>query len=254
MTGVATSWMRYRGDGSTPPGQPPETRGERGRYLADPKLVTAVNTAHRGRAAAARHRRAGHRQDDAGVVDRVRAGPGAGARVPHAQRQPGARRALRLRLPAALLPRADPRRRAPSSSSRTSAGRRSAKPSGTPSQRVVLIDEIDKAPRDFPNDLLDELDRMEFRVPELGAHVQGGRIGRSSSSRATASASCPIRSCAAACSIASTFRPATGCRRFFASASAISSLSQRLIEVATGAIRAAAPDCRASRSCRRPPS
>jgi MoxR-like ATPase len=34
-------------------------------------------------------------------------------------------------------------------------------------QRVVLIDEIDKAPRDFPNDLLDELDRMEFRVPEL---------------------------------------------------------------------------------------
>jgi MoxR-like ATPase len=31
----------------------------------------------------------------------------------------------------------------------------------------VLIDEVDKAPRDFPNDLLDELDRMEFRVPEL---------------------------------------------------------------------------------------
>jgi MoxR-like ATPase len=33
--------------------------------------------------------------------------------------------------------------------------------------RVVLIDEIDKAPRDFPNDLLDEIDRMEFRVPDL---------------------------------------------------------------------------------------
>jgi MoxR-like ATPase len=32
---------------------------------------------------------------------------------------------------------------------------------------VVLIDEIDKAPRDFPNDLLNELDRMEFSVPEL---------------------------------------------------------------------------------------
>ncbi|MDP2342979.1 MAG: MoxR family ATPase [Deltaproteobacteria bacterium] len=31
---------------------------------------------------------------------------------------------------------------------------------------VVLIDEIDKAPRDFPNDLLHELDRMEFSVPE----------------------------------------------------------------------------------------
>ncbi len=34
--------------------------------------------------------------------------------------------------------------------------------------RVVLIDEIDKAPREFPNDLLNELDRMQFAVPELG--------------------------------------------------------------------------------------
>jgi MoxR-like ATPase len=33
--------------------------------------------------------------------------------------------------------------------------------------RVVLIDEIDKAPRDFPNDLLRELDRMEFTVDEV---------------------------------------------------------------------------------------
>lgn len=32
---------------------------------------------------------------------------------------------------------------------------------------VVLIDEIDKAPRDFPNDLLNELDRMEFAVREI---------------------------------------------------------------------------------------
>ena len=33
---------------------------------------------------------------------------------------------------------------------------------------VVLIDEIDKAPRDFPNDLLDEIDRRRFRVAEIG--------------------------------------------------------------------------------------
>ncbi|SEB22695.1 MoxR family ATPase [Variovorax sp. YR216] len=33
---------------------------------------------------------------------------------------------------------------------------------------VVLIDEIDKAPRDFPNDLLNEIDRQRFRVGELG--------------------------------------------------------------------------------------
>jgi hypothetical protein len=32
---------------------------------------------------------------------------------------------------------------------------------------VVLIDEIDKAPRDFPNDLLNEIENSYFRVPEL---------------------------------------------------------------------------------------
>ncbi len=35
-------------------------------------------------------------------------------------------------------------------------------------QRVVLIDEIDKAPRDFPNDLLDVIDRMAFTIDETG--------------------------------------------------------------------------------------
>ena len=33
---------------------------------------------------------------------------------------------------------------------------------------VVLIDEIDKASRDFPNDLLNGIDRLEFTVRELG--------------------------------------------------------------------------------------
>ncbi len=36
-----------------------------------------------------------------------------------------------------------------------------------PIQSVVLIDEIDKAPRDFPNDLLNEIEGMYFKVPEL---------------------------------------------------------------------------------------
>ena len=35
-------------------------------------------------------------------------------------------------------------------------------------QSVVLIDEVDKAPRDFPNDLLKELEEMSFRITELG--------------------------------------------------------------------------------------
>ncbi|MDB5226806.1 MAG: ATPase central domain protein [Bacteroidota bacterium] len=33
---------------------------------------------------------------------------------------------------------------------------------------VVLIDEIDKAPRDFPNDILNEIDNLEFDIKELG--------------------------------------------------------------------------------------
>lgn len=34
-------------------------------------------------------------------------------------------------------------------------------------QQVVLIDEVDKAPRDFPNDLLNEIERQFFHIPEF---------------------------------------------------------------------------------------
>ncbi len=34
-------------------------------------------------------------------------------------------------------------------------------------KRVVLIDEIDKAPRDLPNDVLAALEELKFRVPEI---------------------------------------------------------------------------------------
>jgi MoxR-like ATPase len=40
-----------------------------------------------------------------------------------------------------------------------------------PKRSVVLIDEIDKAPRDFPNDLLHEVDRMKFDIPELETEI-----------------------------------------------------------------------------------
>ncbi len=40
-----------------------------------------------------------------------------------------------------------------------------------PIRSVVVIDEIDKAPRDFPNDLLNEIDHLWFRVPELANWV-----------------------------------------------------------------------------------
>ena len=42
----------------------------------------------------------------------------------------------------------------------------------SPEQVVLLIDEIDKADLEFPNDLLWELDRMEFHIPETGRTVK----------------------------------------------------------------------------------
>ncbi len=41
-----------------------------------------------------------------------------------------------------------------------------------PEQAVLLIDEIDKADIEFPNDLLLEIDRMEFHVYETGENVR----------------------------------------------------------------------------------
>jgi MoxR-like ATPase len=41
-----------------------------------------------------------------------------------------------------------------------------------PTARVVLIDELDKAPRDTPNDLLAEIEDMAFNIPELGVRVE----------------------------------------------------------------------------------
>ncbi|MCB1318258.1 MAG: AAA family ATPase, partial [Leptospiraceae bacterium] len=36
---------------------------------------------------------------------------------------------------------------------------------------VVLIDEVDKAPRDFPNDILREIENMSFKIMETGEVV-----------------------------------------------------------------------------------
>jgi len=43
---------------------------------------------------------------------------------------------------------------------------------GSEQRVVLLIDEIDKADLEFPNDLLWELDQMEFHIPETHATVQ----------------------------------------------------------------------------------
>ena len=45
----------------------------------------------------------------------------------------------------------------------------------SPDRPVLLIDEIDKADIEFPNDLLQELDRMEFHVYETGETIRAER-------------------------------------------------------------------------------
>jgi len=45
----------------------------------------------------------------------------------------------------------------------------------SPARPVLLIDEIDKADIEFPNDLLQELDRMEFFVQETGETIRAER-------------------------------------------------------------------------------
>src|SRR3954464_8325057 len=44
-----------------------------------------------------------------------------------------------------------------------------------PQRPVLLIDEIDKADIEFPNDLLQELDRMEFYVYETGETIMAAQ-------------------------------------------------------------------------------
>lgn len=41
-----------------------------------------------------------------------------------------------------------------------------------PERWVVLLDEVDKAPRDTPNDLLEELEKMAFAIPEATLRIK----------------------------------------------------------------------------------
>ncbi|MEP7344057.1 MAG: MoxR family ATPase [Gemmatimonadaceae bacterium] len=47
-----------------------------------------------------------------------------------------------------------------------------------PTRSVVLIDEIDKAPRDLPNDVLNEMEEMAFTVKESGRSFAASRAYR----------------------------------------------------------------------------
>ena len=167
MSSHPQSWKRYRGEGRAPDGGTAITRGEAGRYLADDDVVTAVNTALAVQrpllvtgepgcgktmlawAVAAElglgevlafHTRSDHQARDVlYTIDHLQ-------RFYHAQ----------VGDESATRPEGYVRWQALGQAIRDG------------QERVVLIDEVDKAPRDFPNDLLDEIDRMEFVVPEFG--------------------------------------------------------------------------------------
>ena len=80
-------------------------------------------------------------------------------------------------------------------------------------QPVLLIDEVDKADIEFPNDLLLELDRMEFFVYETRETVRTPAPGPSSSSPATTRRSCPTPSCGGASSTTSASPTPAPCAR-----------------------------------------
>jgi MoxR-like ATPase len=158
-------FRQYRGDGTKRDGQPALTPGERGRYLASPDLVSAVNAALAveqpllvtGKAGTGKTVLAfsiaaelelyievfAVRSDQQGrdllyEIDNLQRFYDAQVNDPRARDRKN-------------YLRPGPLGRAFRSETR----------------QVVLIDEIDKAPRDFPNDLLNALDRMELRIPEL---------------------------------------------------------------------------------------
>ena len=167
MSSTPQAWQRYRGDGQTPDGRPAVTRGETGRYLADDDLVTAVNTAL--------------------VVQRpllITGEPGCGKTMLawsvaaelglgdvlafHTRSDHQARDVLYTIDHLQRFYHAQIGDKSAAEPERYVRWQALGEAIKSPDERLVLIDEVDKAPRDFPNDLLDEIDRMEFTVPEFG--------------------------------------------------------------------------------------
>jgi MoxR-like ATPase len=164
---MTESFVRYRGNGQTADGTSVGTRGEQGKYIASPELAAAVNTALAVEQPLLV-------TGDAGTGKTVLAYSVAAE--------------LGLQEPSVFAVRSDQQGRDLLYSfdnmrrfydaqvhDPKAADRRNyleygvlGQAFGADKECVVLIDEIDKAPRDFPNDLLQALDRMEVSIPEIG--------------------------------------------------------------------------------------
>lgn len=161
----APEFRQYRGDGTTRDGRPASTPGERGRYLAAPDLVRAVNAALAveqpllvtGKAGTGKTVLAYSIAAELEIEIETFA-----VRSDHQGRDLLYELDNLQRFYDAQVN--DPRARDRGNYLRYGA---LGKAFLSPQRKVVLIDEIDKAPRDFPNDLLNALDRMELRIPEL---------------------------------------------------------------------------------------
>ncbi|HEX3482015.1 MAG TPA: MoxR family ATPase [Kofleriaceae bacterium] len=171
MTDSSTSFMQYRGRGAVPPGgKRLSRRGQSGRYLASEDLALAVNTALAveqpllltGEPGTGKTELAWSIAEELGLgeVEEFHTRSDSEAtdllyRFDNVRRFADAHRGRdeveQLDRYVALGP----------------LGR--ALESGQ--RRVVLIDEIDKAPRDFPNDLLDVIDQMSFLITETGKRI-----------------------------------------------------------------------------------
>lgn len=165
------TFHRYKGDGTVPAGKVGTTRGESGRYLADRELGSAVNTAIAvglpllltGEPGTGKTSLAWSVASELGLGEVLEF---------HTRSDHQARDVLysfdnMLRFYHSQIH--DRRAESPENYLSYHALGEAIRSS---TQRVVLIDEIDKAPRDFPNDLLDEIDRMEFTVKETGSRFR----------------------------------------------------------------------------------
>jgi MoxR-like ATPase len=156
----------YRGDGTTPPGLPLVSRaGECGHYLAEARLARAVRTAIAVERPLLVSGEAGTGKTALAwsIASELGLGP---VLEFHTRSENQARDALYTF--DHLMRFYDAQTHQPKASNAHSyvTLRALGAAIASPIRRVVLIDEIDKAPRDFPNDLLDEIDRMEFTITE----------------------------------------------------------------------------------------